>query len=359
MGLDMKALAPKELHACGVRTLGLDAEACDLLSVEAIAAALRRAAGFLCPCPQRTLVQAVVEPLERVAGDKELFCEGVENTLEAMITYGDLLEEYEVAVVERSRPSALLYAAPPSFVWRDSGAVFLIGIAPDHASPLPERLTARIDYLNHVRLLVPKSGENLRGDLKQLGLTELSMNVWRKEAPQHETSNEHLRRLISKFKPISGLIEGLKILNSAKPVTHYRRRWEEAKTQTGRFVARRPQAYGNDVWCYIELTQGQAAKMLDLPTSNSRLRACDEAWRLQLAIDAELGQPQRFKVRQETHSSIIEFFSPLPMWATRRWDVAGEPVTTASGLFAYKFPASEISEEIKFMQRELWLQQIV
>ncbi len=355
----MNLLTPQELHACGVRTLGLDPEACDLFSVEAIAAALRRAAGFLCPCPQRTLVQAVVEPLERVVGDREQFCEAVENTLEAMITYGDLLEEYEVAAVERSRPSALLYAAPPSFVSRDSGAVFLIGIAPDHHSPLPERFTLRIDYLNHVRLLVPASGENLREDLKQLGLTELSMNVWRKETPQYETSNEHLRRLGSKLKPISGLIEGLKILNSAKPVTHYRRRWEEAKTQTGRFVARHPQAYGNDVWCYVELSQGQAVKLLHFPTSTSRLRACDEAWRLQLAIDAELGQPQRFKVRHETHSSVVEFYSPLPMWATRRWDVAGEPVTTSSGLFAYKFPSSEISEEIRFMQQELWLQQIV
>ena len=359
MGMDMKILAAEELHACGVRTLGLDAEACDLFSVEAIAAALRRAAGFLCPCPQRTLVQAVAEPLENVAGDKEQLCEVVESTLEALITYGDLLEEYEVSAVERPRPSALLYAAPPSFVSRDSGMVFLIGIAPDHASALPERLTARIDYLNHVRLLSPESGENLRGDLKQLGLAELSTNAWRKEAPSSETSKEHLQRLSSKLKPLSGLLEGLKILNSAKPVTHYQRRWEEAKTQTGRFVARRPQAYGNDAWCYIELAQGQTAKLLEFPTTNTRQRACDEAWRLQLAIDAERGQPQLFKARHEAHSSVVEFYSPLPMWVTRRWDDTGEPVTAMGGLFAYKFPAGEISEEIRFMQRELWLKQIV
>lgn len=220
-------------------------------------------------------------------------------------------------------------------------------------------MTTRIDYLNHVRRLFPESSENLRADLKQFGLTELSMEVWRKESPPREASNEHLRRLSSEFKPISGLIEGLKILNSAKPVTHYRRRWEEAKTQTGRFVARRPQAYGNDAWCYIELAQGQVVKLLEFPTTNSRLRGCDEAWRLQLAIDAERSQPQRFKVRNEMHSSVVELYSPLPMWATRRWDVAGEPVPTVSGLFAYKFPASEILEEIKFMHRELWLQQIV
>lgn len=111
----MNVLTPKDLHACGVRTLGLDAEACDLASVEAIAAALRRAAGFLCPCPQRALIQAVVGPLEDVISDKEQLYERVENTLEAIITYGDLLEEFEVAAVERPRFSSLLYAAPPQF----------------------------------------------------------------------------------------------------------------------------------------------------------------------------------------------------------------------------------------------------
>lgn len=242
---------------------------------------------------------------------------------------------------------------------RDAGALFLIGIAPDHASALPERLAARIDYLNHIRRLFPEIGENLRADLKQLGLAELSMDAWRKEAPLHESSSEHLQRLNSKLKPNSGSIEGLKILNSAKPVKYYRRRWEEAKAQTGRFVMRRPQVYGNDVWCYVELSQRQAVRLLDFPTSNSRLRGCDEAWRLQLAIDAERGEPQRFSVRHETHGSIVEFYSPLPLWATRRWDITGEPVTSASGLFAYKFRAEEISEEVKFMQRELWLEQIV
>lgn len=354
----MKVLTSEKLHACGVRTLGLDDEASDLFSVEAIAAALRRAAGFLCPCPQRTLVQAVVEPMESLVSSKEQFGEAVENTVEAMINYGDLLEECEVAAVERASRSSLLYASPPSFVSRDSGAVFLIGIAPDHASALPERVAARIVYLNHVRRLLPDGSGDLRGDLKQLGLTELSMEVWRKEAPPYETSNEHIRRISTRLKPNSGSIEGLRILNSAKPVTHYRRRWEESKTQTGRFVARRPQAYGNDIWCFVELVQGQAVKLLDFPTTNGRLRGCDEAWRLQLAIDAERREQQRFKVRHEIGSDFLELYSPLPMWATRRWDIAGEPITTTSALFAYKFPATEISEEIEFMQRELWLAQI-
>src|SRR5262249_3108963 len=109
VGVDMKVLTSHELQASGVRTLGLDPQACAVLPLEPTGAALRRAVGFLWPCPQRSLVQGVVEPLERVASDREQFYESVENTVEAMITYGDLLEEYEVAAIERPCRSPLLY----------------------------------------------------------------------------------------------------------------------------------------------------------------------------------------------------------------------------------------------------------
>lgn len=359
MGVDMKTLTPEEVQACGVRTLGLDSAACDLLSIEAIAAALRRVAGFLCPCPQRTLVQAVVEPLDEIISDRRQFTEAVENTLEAMITYGDLLEEFEVAVVERLHRSSLIYAAPPSFIRRKSGVVFIIGIAPDRSSAAPERLERRINYLNHIRRLVPENGEDLNAELKQFGLSELSVDAWLKQVPPAESASEHLKRISSKFRASQGLIDGLTILNSSKPVDHYRRRWEEAENNSGRFVARRPQAYGNDLWCYVELMQGQAIKLLDFPLENSGLRGCDEAWRLQLAIDAERGEPQRFRVRQESRCNIVELYSPLPIWTLRRWDIMGEPTRTTSALFAYRFRNEEISEEIEFMRRKLWLEEVL
>jgi hypothetical protein len=76
---------------------------------------------------------------------------------------------------------------------------------------------------------------------------------------------------------------------------------------------------------------------------------------LQLAIDAEFTRPQLFSIRKEQDSQTIEFFSPIPMFAVRRWTIIGEPVTSTSALFAYRFQSDEISEEIKFMQHELWL----
>jgi hypothetical protein len=353
----MKVLTVKELNTCGVRTLALDAEAFDLFSVEGIAASLRRAAGFLCPCPHRTLIQAVVKSLEFLEPTKgEQLYEAVETTLESMIGCGDLLEEFEVGVIESSDRSSLLYAAPPSFISRESKTIFLIGIAPDHNSALPQRLTERIDYIGHLRRLVPQDTEDLRTELKQLGLSELSMDVWLRKA-RPESSSECLKRISSKLQHAEGVIEGLSILNSERPVTHYRRRWEQVKNQSGRFIARRPQPYGNDLWCYVELIEGRANKLLNLPIENGS-RGCDEAWRLQLAIDAERGLPQSFTVTEEEDFRVIDFFSPLPIFALRRWAILGEPVNKTTGLFGYRFRSEEIPQEIKFMQQELWLRQV-
>lgn len=353
----MKVLARDELHRRGVITLGLDPDACDLTFTESIAASLRRAAGFLCPCSRRTLVRAVTDPLETLVDNCDDLLEITETTLEAMISYGDLLEEFEVAAVERPNRISLLYAAPPSFIYRESGAVLLLGIVPDHHSPLPDHFENRVQYIGHSRRLVPESHENLRVDLERLGLVELTMDMWNRKVPPHESFTAHLQRFDRELKSNPGALSDLEILNSAKPVDYYRGRWEVVRNQTGRFVARRHQAYGNNLWCYVELDQGQATKIVDLPTLDGRLRGCDEAWRLQAAIDAARDQPQRYRVRPSTdHSSrIVDLFSPVPMWAHRRWDSIGEPAPSSSCLFSYKFPINELEQELNFIRERLWL----
>jgi hypothetical protein len=294
-----------------------------------------------------------------LADNHPQFIETVESTLEAIIAYGDLLEEFEVSVVERPDKRALLYTSPPSFVWRESGSVLLLGIVPDHRSPLPSELEQRIQYISHTRRLVPEPDENLRTDLKQLGLVELSMDNWNKKAPPRESFAAHIQRFESRLKSNPGTLADLEILNPAKPVTYYRGRWETLNNQTGVFVARRPQAYGNNLWCYVELKNGRAVRLADMPALSSHLRGCDEAWRLQAAIDAARGQPQRYRVRHgaDHNSRIVDFFSPVPSWAQRRWDAVGEPVPSSSCLFSYKFPANELQQELDFIQEQLWLAQ--
>src|SRR5262245_48253942 len=318
----MRRLSIEEVHARQVAELGLDQNALDLTATESLAAALRRAAGFLCPCSAATLVRAVVRPLDGLVPGLEVVKDSVETTLEALIAHGDILEECDVAADPASASRVLLYGAPPSFVARRSGAALVLGITPDELSPLPVELEARIDYVNHVRSLPADSAEDLRTELIQLGLVELSLMSWLK-APPAETAAQHLARMnhqLDTATPTS-TIPGLLLLDPTKSVRYYRGRWVEPRKYTGRFGARRSQAYAADLWCYVQIAGGLPERFIDLPLPGGRARGCDEAWRLQMAIDTVRGDPQRFRLRPgPTGTFVLELFSPVPMWARRRWD---------------------------------------
>ncbi len=356
----MRRLTTMEVHANGVAELGLDSAALDLTSVEAIAGALRRAASFLCPCAAATLVRGVVRPLRGMVDDLDVVKGLAADTLEAMIAHGDIHENRELNDDPTNISTTFLYAAPASFVSRQSGATILIGIASDQLSALPDDLEARVEYIAHVRRLSPVPGEDLRAELTQLELIELPYDRWLK-APKAEPPAQHvlsLDQLLDAAQP-SRDIPGLALLDPERPVRYYRGRWVEPRSQSGRFVARRSQAYGAHLWCYVQLSNGHPERLIDFPNSGSRWRGCDEAWRLQLAIDAQRGEPQRFRVRPGPGSSaVLELFSPVPMWAKRRWDAVGEAIPRSGCLFAYRLPAAELDEELLFAHNALWLNEL-
>lgn len=356
----MRRLTVQEVHERKIAELGLDPSALDLTSIEAVAGALRRTASFLCPCAAPTLVRGVVRPMRGLVDDIETLRDLVENTLEAMIAHGDILELREVEENPDQGAAVLLYAAPTAFVARKSGALILLGVASDQLSPLPDDLEARIEYVNHLRRLIPVPGEDLRDELIQLGLIEFSDEGWLK-APPHETPAGLMARLdllLDAAQP-SRDVPGLLLLDSERAVRYYRGRWESPRSQSGRFVARRSQAYGADLWCYVQLRDGNPERLIDLPIKGSRWRGCDEAWRLQMAIDAQRGSPQRFRVRPGPGDTrVMEFFSPVPTWARRRWDAVGEPVTGSGCLFAYRLAEAEFAEELRFAREALWLDEL-
>jgi hypothetical protein len=355
----MRRLTAEQVHAQRLVELGLDPDSVDLTTPTGLAGALRRAASYLCPCSAATLVRAVVGPLRGLVPDLDKAQELVEETLEAMIAHGDVLEHPEVQG-ETSSSRMLLYAAPASFVVRQSGLVLLLGVTSDHLSPLPIELARRIQYLGHVRRLSPSTGEDLRSELRQLGLLELTFDAWLK-GPARETASQHVaaRDLALNAVAPSRDIPGLLLLDAARPVQYYRGRWVDPKAQTGRYVARRRQAYGADLWCYVQVSNGQPERMIDLPQRGSRWRGCDDAWHLQMAIDAQRGSSQRFRVTPSVGDAVVlEFFSPVPAWARRRWDALGEPVPSTGSLFAYRIPKAEIDEERRFARDTLWLEEI-
>ncbi len=356
----MRRLAREEVHSQKVADLGLDASALDLSSIEAIAGALRRAASFLCPCAAPTLVRSVVRPLWGLVDDIETVKAVVEETLESMIAHGDILEHRDLEENPGPKTAALLYAAPPSFVARKSGTLILLGVAPDQLSALPDDLEARIDYVNHLRRLHAIPGEDLRAELVELGLIEVSYEGWLR-TPLVETPAQHLSRLdrLLDSAQTSRDVPGLLLLDPERPGRYYPGRWVNPRSQFGRFVARRSQAYGAPLWCYVQLREGNPERLVDLPIAGSRWRGCDEAWRLQMAIDAQRGEPQRFRVRPGLGDTrVMEFFSPVPMWARRRWDAIGEPVPGSGCLFAYRLAEAELNEEMRFAREALWLDEL-
>lgn len=353
----MKRLTADEVHARKVAELGLDPTALDLTSVEALAAAIRRAAGFLCPCTAATLLRNVLRPLRGLVDNIDDVKSAAEQVLEAIVAHGDILEYLQTDDDPARGAGVVLYAAPPSFVARASGTIILLGIASDQLSALPDELQSRIESESYVRRLTPMSGEDLRNDLLELGLIELSSEAWLK-APLAESPAEHVARLnqaLDLAQP-SRDVPGLTLLDADRPVRYYRGRWAEPKAHSGRFVARRKQAYGADLWCYVELRDGRPERLVDFPIATGRWRGCDEAWRLQMAIDAKQGHQQQVRIQQGPgKSSIIQLFSPVPMWARRRWGAIGEPVPSSGCLFAYRIGESELAEELQFARDMLWL----
>ena len=277
-----------------------------------------------------------------------------------MIAHGDFFEHRDIEELSAPSTTTLVYGAPVGFVARDSGSVILLGISSNQSSTFPDDLTGRIEYVKHLRRLRPTPNEDLRVALGQLGLVDVSYNRWL-QSPGDETLAQHVLRLdrLLDAAPPSGDVPGLSILDPEQPVQYYRGRWREVRSDSGRFVARRSQAYGANIWCYIELRGGNPERLLDFPLTGNQWRGCDEAWRLQMAIDAQRGNPQRFRLLSGTGSDrVVQFFSPVPMWAQRRWDAVGEPVESSGCLFAYRLPDSEVDEEIRYAREMLWLEEL-
>ncbi len=429
----MRIISKDDLQTEMMTALGLGRASLSFDSREVLAAAIRRAAGFLCPCPSKSLIDAVMQPLRYVAQSSDDLETTVRDVVEDLVAVGDLQEFRDVAL----NSSALLYLAPPSYVYLLGDKVILLGVTPDSVSFLPEDIEQMIgvkgglrflrkepphvgigskvsvrdlegrseDYIitpphkadassnnisvdspvgnalldkalgDKVEVPIPagvrvlritgvssqadqEEDEELVSVLSQFGLVRCSEDNWLK-APPDETAEEHINHFNRVLKNAAqcGEIPSLTILDSERNVSYYPGRWSSPKSLSGNYLGRRPQAYGNDIWCYLELEKGRPKKFLDLPfPSSAGLRGCDEAWRLQAALDARLRKPQQYRLRKTTGPSyVVDIFSPIPNWMERRWDWIGNRVKNIGCLLSFEFAKSDLEQEIDFARRKLWL----
>lgn len=337
-------------------SLGLSAVAGDPVDDPMLVALLRRAAGILCPCAPSTIISSVLEGLQYLVEDKNSTEGRLANLADRLIISGDLLELNQVTTDDPSVRATWVFAAPPSFVERPDGSIFLLGVVPDEVTPLPASLAGRVIHEGLVRVLTPEPSEDLRSVLRGLGWLELSKTAWLK-APKPESSTQMREAMLRRLseQPASGAIADALILDPSRDAHYYSGRWVNPTDQNGHFVARRPQAHGAPLWGYAAVMHGAVTKFLDLPLTGTRWRGCDVGWFLQMAIDDGLGRSQTYRCRAAPGGAYLDFFSPLPLWAERRLAVLGRPAPREKCLFTYWIPLREVPSEEDFLRETLWL----
>lgn len=355
--MGLRKIAPQGVTERAVRALHLDQDALDLFSAEALAASIRRAASFLCPTTPSDLIRAVDDAIARLPGAPEDLRGHLEALLGAVVAYGDLLELQLDTDVRNRRH---LYLGPPSFVQRASGACLLSGVRPDGAPLLSDDLMPAVAHDGHVRVLTLGRDESAIDVLTNHGLLPIAMEQWLHE-PRPATARELIEFYDVRLSAAgsAGEIESPRVLDPTTKPTYYSGRWRSLKrSDTGRFVARRPQAFGAELWCYMEVKDGEPVRLIDLPVESPLARGADEAWRLQAAIDSIAGRPQTVRISQSAQHerSVLDFFSPLPSWAQRRLDILGTPLLRSKGaLMSYALPSDELTEEFAALSESMWI----
>jgi hypothetical protein len=330
----------------------------DGLRASTIAQALRRACYVLAPCSRSDLARGVSTSFAGLGGDGDEVRAEVDEILEALLVYGDLLEMRPSDADDWRTSDFVLRPAPPTFVRRSDGSIVILGVAGDEITPLTGEMTSQIVEHGVLRTLEARTDFDLAAFLKDSGLIEISERSWLR-SPQQESAASYaaawLRRLADR--PSSDA-ESVRVLDGHKPADYYAGRWSEAAGHTGFFVGRRGQQYGAELWCLVELDGGGVRRFLDFVSVGDRVRPCDVAWRVQMALDAAAGNPQRMSVRSVSGDrAILDFFSPLPSWAERRLTVSGTKVDRERCLLSYSLPSARLASELEFLKNFLWLEQ--
>ncbi|MEQ1930141.1 MAG: hypothetical protein ABL957_06355 [Parvularculaceae bacterium] len=332
-------------------SLGVPFRAGDTIGRAFIAQSLRRAVFIAAPCTHRAVWDLAAAVLEPLADDPAALKDQIDQALEDLIAMGDLLEMRE----EPERETAcLLRPAPPAFVRRRDGRLAILGVAGDEITPSLQGHI--VHHASGLRTIDPEDADGCRALLMDLGVIELPERIWL-HAPPAASASDHVKSWMAKLPGEAAPVrlDGVDVLDAGSPVTYYKGRWAALNSKhTGLFIARRPQKFGAKLWALAEVRGGVVQRLVDIHPRDSRFRACDEAWRLQAAFDAEAGHPQQVAVAIAGSIATLSFFSPLPAWAERRLCIVGKRIEFHGALFAFELPAASADAEVKWLADALW-----
>jgi hypothetical protein len=356
--MNLRTLTRASAAELAVLSLGLDEELVDLQSPEALCASLRRAASFLCPATPRGIVDVVLDAVTALDPEEGPTRQDLMDMLDHVIAVGDLVELRQ----EGYRTTRQLFLGPPSFVEKVPGEYLLLGVRPFAAPLVDAALAAEVRYDDHMRTIV-LDAETGPAKLAAAGVHHVPRDLWLR-LPRRESAGELVaevrERLLEAGRVSSSA--NLSLVDSSTPVRYYRGRWRPPEpSDQGDFVARRQQAYGADRWCVIRMVDGAATALVDLPLGDPTAAGCDEAWRLQAALDAERGGPQVFRLREVAgvvDAQVLDLFAPLPSWMQRAVELIGWSVPRAGGsLFSYRVPSVALPGLVGLLTDMLWMRQ--
>jgi hypothetical protein len=324
-----------------------------------IASAVRRLCSFMCPCPSFAIQRMALRSLKVLGFPEDELHRLVENALEDLSVSGDVLELSRVTMAGAENFPSWLYCAPPSFIARATGRIYITGIAADDASFLPREFRANLTRDGAARFIESASQE-ITEQLKQLGLRQVKEAAWM-SGVRAETVSDHLRRATSRLRSfgVAGDLPDLTILEHAGRVRKsYSSRWKKTDIESGAYIGRVPQPYGAPLWYLCDLVDGKTAKSILLPTKESTERASDVAWRIQFALDSQAGFPATYSVTRDSNVATLSFDFPVPLAVRRRFMFLGARRSQDDpNPFRFQLPLQELEGERRLLRDNYWLEE--
>lgn len=327
--------------------------------LEGLAEFGRHIASFECPCSEKHLIGSLARymldqvPNAELPALYESYIGKADTLVSGLLNQGDLIE-----VEDAETGARLLALRAPAACALSQTRILVLGIVPLGSDSLPSVYRVARHLKGYSRILTVENSTASLNDLRAVGYVIISETEWA-QLPEQLSARLHVGSYTSRFRTdnSAGHVEGLRVLDSERAVTHYMSRWIGKPPRDGDFVARRQKRYGNDSWAFVRLRNLEPASLIDFPTKNFPFRACDEAWHLQQALDHELGRPQRYQTRPDASGAVdLLFFSPIPQWAHRRLASLGDQVEIPNCLLALRFPSADVLKaEITFIELRMWL----
>jgi hypothetical protein len=335
--------------------LGLPAVAASVAVDDTLLAQVLRAVAWShCPCQPFILMREAERHLNGLVPPATDLADRLSAVLEALIATGDLVEPGQVTQAEFFSRGAL-FPAPPSFAMLSQDVAQLFGLANEGGwGSLPD-LPGRVGYDGASRRIVAKPGEELAAKLRAAGLRELSVKAWLKEPPTVSAA-DLLSAALAKMKlaePGDAIGAEMEVFVAGSSI--YSKCWVRPSCQSGNFIAKRAKAFGAAQWMLVSLDAGRPLRLAHLPSPGSSLRACDEAWRLQLAKDAVDGRPQAFRLTLPGKFAHFDLTFPIPQWAHRRMLAFGRQVPSRKCICSYDISEGLVAEASSFLEQQLWM----